>query len=54
MFVRRRSVCPRIVMKKFTMTVNTTISTAIVDMTAPYCAYIGIGLQKKWWTPFSG
>ena len=39
-----RAPVPSIVMKKFTMTVVTTSSTAIVDMIAPYCRNMGIGV----------
>jgi hypothetical protein len=45
---------PCSVPKKFTSTVTTTISTAIVATTAPYCAYIGIGESRKWCTPCIG
>jgi len=40
--------------KKFTITVVTTISTAMVEMIAPYCTDIGIDESRKWCTPFSG
>jgi len=42
------------VAKKFTTTVVTTISTAMVEMTAPYCTDIGTEDQRKWCTPLSG
>ena len=42
------------VMKKLITTVVTTISMAIVLITALYCANIGIGEPRKWCTPCSG
>jgi hypothetical protein len=36
------------------MTVVTTISTAIVETTAPYWRNIGMGVYRKWWMPVSG
>ncbi len=41
-------------MKKLMITVVTTISMAIVVITALYWANIGIGEPRKWWTPWRG
>ena len=38
---------PQIVPKKLTITVVTTISTAIVEMMAPFCRNMGIGVYRK-------